>query len=43
MGFASHSHFSDAFRKEFGLTPSAVRDGLVTGRALREWCNAAVA
>lgn len=43
MGFASHSHFSDAFRKEFGLTPSAVRDGLVTGHAMREWCDVAVA
>jgi AraC-like DNA-binding protein len=40
MGFASHSHFSDAFRKEFGLTPSAVRDGLISGRAIREWCGA---
>ena len=27
LGFASHSHFSDAFRREFGLTPSAVRRG----------------
>ncbi len=25
LGFASHSHFSDAFRREFGLTPSAFR------------------
>lgn len=40
MGFASHSHFSDAFRKEFGMTPSAVRDGLLAGRAMREWCTA---
>jgi AraC family transcriptional regulator len=40
MGFASHSHFSDAFRKEFGLTPSAVRDGLIAGRAMRDWCSA---
>jgi AraC family transcriptional regulator len=43
MGFASHSHFSDAFRKEFGLTPSAVRDGLIAGHPLRDWCNTAVA
>ena len=25
LGFASHSHFSDAFRREFGRSPSAVR------------------
>jgi len=25
-GFASHSHFTDTFRREFGLAPSAVRD-----------------
>jgi AraC-like DNA-binding protein len=25
LGFSSHSHFSDAFRREFGCTPSAVR------------------
>lgn len=43
MGFASHSHFSDAFRKEFGLTPSAVRDGLLSGRSMRDWCAEAVA
>jgi AraC-like DNA-binding protein len=24
-GFASHSHFTDAFRREFGVTPRAVR------------------
>lgn len=27
LGFASHSHFTDAFRREFGLTPSAVGRG----------------
>jgi AraC family transcriptional regulator len=27
VGFASHSHFTDAFRREFGVPPSAVRDG----------------
>jgi AraC family transcriptional regulator len=27
FGFASHSHFTDAFRREFGESPSAVRDG----------------
>lgn len=41
MGFASHSHFSDAFRKEFGLTPSAVRDGLIAGSVMREWLSVA--
>ncbi len=25
LGFASHSHFTDAFRREFGVPPSAVR------------------
>jgi AraC-like DNA-binding protein len=25
LGFSSHSHFADAFRKEFGKTPSQVR------------------
>ena len=25
MGFSSHSHFSDAFRREFGKSPSTVR------------------
>ena len=25
LGFSSHSHFADAFRREFGRTPSAVR------------------
>jgi AraC-like DNA-binding protein len=31
LGFSSHSHFADAFRREFGRTPSAVRR-----RTLRE-------
>lgn len=35
LGFSSHSHFTDAFRREFGCAPSAIRsDG--TPRALRE-------
>ena len=25
VGFASHSHFTDAFRREFGLSPTALR------------------
>lgn len=28
LGFASHSHFTDAFRREFGLPPSRLRAGL---------------
>jgi AraC family transcriptional regulator len=28
LGFSSHSHFSAAFRRAFGLTPSAFRGGL---------------
>ncbi len=27
LGFSSHSHFTSAFRRTFGLTPSAVRKG----------------
>ena len=34
LGFSSHSHFADAFRREFGRTPSDVRAG--SRRALRE-------
>lgn len=26
LGFSSHSHFTDVFRREFGLTPSEVRE-----------------
>jgi AraC-like DNA-binding protein len=29
LGFSSHSHFTDAFRREFGRTPSAFRRGAV--------------
>ncbi|MBX7187654.1 MAG: AraC family transcriptional regulator [Vicinamibacteria bacterium] len=35
LGFSSHSHFADAFRKEFGRTPSEVRRS-APGRALRQ-------
>jgi AraC family transcriptional regulator len=35
LGFSSHSHFADSFRKEFGKTPSDVRR-LSSPRALRE-------
>jgi AraC family transcriptional regulator len=35
LGFSSHSHFADAFRREFGRTPSDVRRG-ACGRTLRE-------
>lgn len=31
LGFASHSHFSTAFRVAFGLTPSAYRASLTVG------------
>lgn len=27
LGFASHSHFTDTFRRVFGVAPSVVRDG----------------
>ena len=29
VGFASHSHFTDAFRAEFGCPPSAARRRLL--------------
>lgn len=35
LGFASHSHFTDAFRREFGRSPSDMRH-LLTRRMLRE-------
>ncbi|MEQ1764511.1 MAG: AraC family transcriptional regulator [Pyrinomonadaceae bacterium] len=27
LGFSSHSHFTDVFRREFGKTPSEIREG----------------
>jgi AraC family transcriptional regulator len=35
LGFSSHSHFTDSFRREFGRTPSDVRRGACR-RRLRE-------
>lgn len=35
LGFSSHSHFAEAFRREFGRTPSAVRRA-ASPKALRE-------
>ena len=35
LGFASHSHFTDTFRREFGVAPSAVRDDAQVRRAAR--------
>ena len=35
LGFSSHSHFADAFRREFGRTPSDVRRN-TSHRTLRE-------
>jgi AraC-like DNA-binding protein len=32
MGFSSHSHFADAFRREFGRTPSRFRLDLTSAR-----------
>jgi AraC family transcriptional regulator len=28
LGFSSHSHFTETFRRSFGKTPSAVRESL---------------
>jgi AraC family transcriptional regulator len=38
LGFSSHSHFTDSFRREFGRTPSEVRRD-AGGRMLREMCK----
>ncbi len=35
LGFSSHSHFTDAFRREFGRAPSEVRDN-ATRSAIRQ-------
>jgi AraC family transcriptional regulator len=35
LGFSSHSHFTDVFRREFGQTPSEVRQN-ANGKKLRE-------
>jgi len=35
LGFSSHSHFTAAFRRSFGISPSAFRSS-ANGRALRE-------
>lgn len=35
LGFSSHSHFADTFRREFGRTPSEVRR-IASHRSLRE-------
>jgi AraC-like DNA-binding protein len=36
VGFASHSHFTDAFRSEFGCPPSAARRDLLARRLAGE-------
>jgi AraC family transcriptional regulator len=38
LGFSSHSHFTDSFRRKFGRTPSDVRRG-AGRRSLREMSN----
>ncbi|MFH1680297.1 MAG: helix-turn-helix domain-containing protein [Candidatus Eisenbacteria bacterium] len=32
VGFASHSHFTDAFRREFGVSPSDLRRSATLAR-----------
>ncbi len=34
LGYSSHSHFSEAFRREFGLSPSELRRGVTVKRML---------
>lgn len=31
LGFCSHSHFSSAFRREYGMSPSRMRDAIPSG------------
>jgi len=33
LGFSSHSHFTDVFRREFGMTPSELRANLSVSRS----------
>jgi AraC-like DNA-binding protein len=35
LGFSSHSHFTDAFRRAFGITPSAFRQHAVAADVSR--------
>ncbi|HZS43924.1 MAG TPA: AraC family transcriptional regulator [Blastocatellia bacterium] len=35
VGYSSHSHFSDAFRREFGISPSGFRN-IATGKTIRK-------
>jgi len=42
LGFSSHSHFSEVFRREFGKTPSEIRSELKTN-AIREMSKNLVA
>lgn len=35
LGFASHSHFTDSFRRDFGVAPSRLR-GTISARRIRE-------
>ncbi|MBA3270667.1 MAG: helix-turn-helix domain-containing protein [Acidobacteria bacterium] len=32
LGYSSHSHFTETFRRSFGITPSAVRGNLTATR-----------
>jgi AraC-like DNA-binding protein len=36
LGFDSHSHFTYAFRRAFGVPPSALRAGALLPRGLRQ-------
>lgn len=40
LGFSSHSHFTSAFRREFGMTPSTVRR--LASRATLDGCREAL-
>jgi AraC family transcriptional regulator len=34
LGFSSHSHFTETFRRAFAPTPSSVRDAIARSRTL---------
>jgi AraC family transcriptional regulator len=41
LGFDSHSHFTAAFRREYGVTPAAIRKAGIPGQILRRMADGA--